>query len=369
MLPGLAAVSHPARAENAPDQGVLAFKQGYYRDSQPGWDRVSVNSPQVYLLAPLAGEWSVEAAVVGDSISGATPRMHRFRTGATPYMSDFRRAGELRVTRYLPRGAVTIGTGYSAENDYRSSSFSINVRWSSDDNNQTWALGLASSGDDIDNLKSGGSVSNQHRRTYELLAGFTQVMTENDLLQLNLTHSRGRGFYTDPYKDFDQRPDFRNSTTAMIRWNHYVERFDASARSSYRYYRDTFGVKSHTVDFECVQPVGVWTVTPGLRYYSQGAANFYFGPMPNSQGQADYGATLRYASQLTGNYSADARLAAFGALAVSLKTSYALNPETTVDLKLEHYRQSAALKLGGSGSPYLDPFRARFVLVGITRKF
>lgn len=369
MLPGLAAVSHSARAEAPPERGVLAFRVGRYSDGQPGWDRITVRSPQIYLLAPIAGDWAIEATGVFDSVSGATPRMHSFRSGATPYMSDLRRAGDVHVTRYLPRGAVTLGAAYSGENDYTSRTYSANARWSSDDNNRTWALGFATSGDVIDTSQTSGSYAGQHRRTNELMVGLTQVVSMNDIARVDLTWSRGRGFYTDPYKDFDQRPDFRNAHIAVLRWNHHVERFDASLRGSYRYYRDSFGVKSHTVGVEWVQPVGAWSLTPGMRYYSQGAASFYFDPVPDAQGQADYRGTLGFASRLAGFYSADQRLAGFGAITVSLKASYAVSPEVTLDVKVQDYRQSAGLKWAGSGSPYLEPFRARFVQVGISRSF
>ena len=71
---------------------------------------------------------------------------------------------------------------------------------------------------------------------------------------------------------------------------------------------------------------------------------------------------------LTGFRSGDARLAAFGAVTISLKVGYAISAVTTVDVKLEAYRQSQSLRMGG-GSPYLDPMRARFVQLGWSHKF
>jgi len=58
LLPGLAAVS-TVHAEEPPDQAEIALKYGYYRDWQPGLDRVKVQSPQLYLLTPFAGQWSL----------------------------------------------------------------------------------------------------------------------------------------------------------------------------------------------------------------------------------------------------------------------------------------------------------------------
>lgn len=374
LLPGLAVVSGlsavpAAQAETPPEQGVLAFKYGSYQDSQPGWNRIKVTSPQLYLLAPLAGAWSLEATRVGDSVSGATPRMHTARTGATPRMTDHRDASDVKVTRYFPRAAVSAGVAYSSENDYTSHAWSLEGRWSTEDNNRTWSLGLGQSRDLIDNTAQGGIAMDRHRRTNEVILGVSQVVTPSDIVQAQLTHSRGAGYFNDPYKDFDLRPDRRNARIALLRWNHHVDRFDASLRASWRYYSDSFGIRSHTLGAEWVQPAGAWTFTPGLRYYSQSAAWFYFDPVPDATGQASPLLTRRFAARLSGNYSADQRLASFGAITASIKIAYAVDADTSVDFKLEAYRQSASLKLSGSGSPYLDPFRARFVQVGIARRF
>jgi hypothetical protein len=139
-------------------------------------------------------------------------------------------------------------------------------------------------------------------------------------------------------------------------------------RSSYRYYTDTFGVQSHTAGVEWVQPVGRWTFTPGARYYSQSAASFYVDPVLNANGAYDLGATLGAAIPLTYK-SLDQRLSAFGAVTLSLKVAYAITPHTSVDVKVEDYQQKAALHLGGSSSPGLDAFNARFMQVGLTHRF
>lgn len=372
LLPGLAALSaitpQKAAAETAPEKTTLAFKYGSYNDSQPGWDRIKVTAPQLYVQMPVAGDWSVEGSWVGDSVSGATPRIHTQRSGASQ-MSDYRKAGDFKVTRYLSRAAVSASMAYSDEHDYTSRAVGLDARWSSDDNNRTWTLGYGNSFDKIDNRSTGVNTAiNQHKRTQEILGGVTQVLTPTDIAQINLTRSIGKGYFNDPYKSFDQRPDQRNAWIALARWNHYLEPFDASLRSSYRYYSDTFGVKSHTAGLEWVQPAGRWTFTPGVRYYTQSAANFYFDPVLTAQGQYVQLDTILRAISLQGNKSADQRLAAFGAATQSLKVSYAFTPDTVVDAKVEIYRQRAGLRLGG-GSPGLDPFNARFMQVGLTHRF
>jgi hypothetical protein len=377
VLPGLAALATlvplTAAAETAPEQTTIAVKYGTYNDSQANWDRIKVNAAQVYVQAPIAGEWSIEASGVSDNVSGATPYAHTQKSGASgggkTGMSDERHAGDVRITRYLPRAAISASLAYSTEHDYKSTALGLDTRWSTDDNNRTWTVGYGASHDTIDNTYSGGSISGKHKNTNEFMGGVTQVLTPSDIAQFNLTRSLGSGYYDDPYKNYDSRPDQRKAWIGLARWNHYVSAFDASIRTSYRYYSDTFGVASHTAGVEWVQPAGRWTLTPGVRYYSQSAANFYFDPVLNAQGQYDAFGTLLRAASLTGNKSADQRLAAFGAVTLSMKASYAFTPSLVADVKYERYRQSAALHLGSTGSPGLDPFNANFMQVGLTYRF
>ena len=72
---------------------------------------------------------------------------------------------------------------------------------------------------------------------------------------------------------------------------------------------------------------------------------------------------------MTAPNAADQRLAAFGAVTLSMKLAYAITPDTVVDFKVETYRQSADLYLSGKGSPGLDPFNAQFIQIGLTRRF
>ncbi len=377
VLPGLAALATlaplTAAAESAPEQTTVSVKYGNYQDSQANWDRVKVNAAQVYVQAPIAGEWSIEASGVSDNVSGATPYAHSQKSGASgggkTGMSDERHAGDVKITRYLPRAAISASLAYSTEHDYKSTAIGLDARWSSEDNNRTWTVGYGASHDTIDNSYSGGSITGKRKNTQEFMGGVTQVLTPTDIAQFNLTRSLGSGYYDDPYKNYDSRPDRRKAWIGLARWNHYVGAFDASIRTSYRYYSDSFGVASHTAGVEWVQPVGRWTLTPGVRYYSQSAANFYFDPVLNAQGQYDSFATLLRAASLSGNKSADQRLAAFGAVTLSMKASYAFTPNLVADVKYERYRQSAALHLGSAGSPGLDAFKANFMQVGLSYRF
>ncbi len=360
-LPGVV-----AHAQAAPEHGILALKYLDYRDSQPGLDRIKVSSPSIYVLAPLSPQWAIEASLVSDSVSGATPRYHTAISGATPHMSDHRYAGNVQVTRYFDRSSYSLGVAGSNENDYRSGAVSLNAAFSSDDNNQTWNVGLGYASDKITSVND--DTLHERRRTAELLLGLTQVWTANDVVQLNLSLSRGRGFYSDPYKEPDVRPRERDQAIALVRWNHYVAESGAAVRSAYRLYHDSYGINAQTLSAEWVQPFGGrFTVTPSLRLYSQSAARFYFDPLYDPDLGPPY--PPGYFTNPPQHISPDQRLSAFGGITAGLEFTIQITPDWLLDLKGERYEQRSGWRIGGNGSPGLAPFRATFLRIGVETRF
>jgi hypothetical protein len=355
-----------AQAESAPEHGEIALKYLDYRDSQPGLDRIKVTAPSVYVLAPLSPKWALEGSLVSDSVSGATPRYHTAISGATPHMSDERHAGDLKVTRYEERSTYAVGLSKSKEHDYDSTAASFSASFSSDDNNRTWNIGVGYASDKIGSTNDASLHERKH--TTELMVGVTQAWTANDIVQLNLTLNNGRGYYSDPYKEPDIRPRKRDQAIVLARWNHHFTDLGATLRSSYRFYHDSFGINAHTLGAEWVQPVGArFTVTPSLRLYSQSAAKFYFDPVYDPELGAPY--PPGYFTNPPEFISPDQRLAAFGGITAGIKFAVQLAPDWAMDLKAERYEQRSNWRIGGNGSPGLDPFRATFVQLGVNKKF
>lgn len=358
-LPGV--MCAPAAAASAPEEGVISLKVLGYRDSQPGLDRIKVTAPSLHLLAPIAGNWSVEVSAVQDNISGASPRWHSNISGASR-MHDLRNAGDVKLTRYFERAAVGVRFATSNEHDYRSNALAVDARFSSADNNTTWSVGVGGSRDTINPVN--GIVENESKRVEEYMVGVTQALSKNDIAQFNLSHVRARGYLNDPYKLVDERPRFRNQTIALLRWNHFLEGSGTTLRSSYRYYSDSYGVRAHTLSGEWVVPIGErFRVTPTARYYTQRRADFYFDPVydpvygePYPVGNPTY-------------YSADTRLSSFGALTFGAKFEWMFAPKWIFDLKYERYGQRSAWWFGGGGSPGISAFRADFAQIGISRRF
>jgi hypothetical protein len=354
-LPGVLP-SH-ADAQTAPEEGVFALRYYDYRDWQPGANRMSVRSPSLYALVPISTVLTVEGTVLHDTMSGASPLYHDTLSGASGLgVTDYRTAADVKVTRYLDGQSVAVGAAYSSERDFQSRAASIEWRTWSDDRNRTYALGFGAARDRID---SANDVARDRRReTYDYLAGITQALSATAIVESTVTWSDGRGYYSDPYKLLDARPDHRRIFAWLTRYNQYVPAVDGIARIAYRYLRDSFGDRSQMLEASWIQPLPAgFTVTPSVRYLTQDAASFYHDP-PFPQGFVP-----------DALYTADTRLSAFGAITAGVRLAKTVGADVTVDVAINFYRQRAGWHAGGNGSPGLAEFSARWIEVGLEKRF
>ncbi len=362
--------SSQSMAQAAPESAQISFKTLSYRDYQPGIDRINVDASALLFEMPIAGQWSVSASAVHDAISGASPLYHS--SGITD-MTDSRDAFSASVTRYFSQASTTVSTSYSKERDYLSHSYSLQNTFSTASKNTTLILGLSYNDDQI--LPNSIFLSEKkEKRVLETVVGLTQVLSKNDIGQAILRHARGRGYYSDQYKLYDARPDTKDINSLMLRWNHYFESSDTALRSTYRYYDDSYGIRSQTLGVEAVFSLPYdWHITPSLRYYSQSAAYFYADPVANDP-WADAGTlgapiSVVYPLYVSGEpTSMDQRLSAFGAWTAGVKLEKALTSHWNIDVKVEQYQQRGAWALS-SGSPGLPKFSARSLQFGLSYRF
>jgi hypothetical protein len=351
ILPCLAA------AQTVPDQGVIALQYFDYRDWQPGASRMNVRSPSLYVLRPIGDDLTVEGNLVYDGMSGASPLAFNTLSGPSGLgVTDYRTAGDLKVTKFLNGYALGVGGAYSHERDYISRATSVEVRAWTPDKNRTYAFGLAATRDAIH--PSDRPIDNGQRHTLDFLFGVTQVLSAEAIVQSNLSYSTGHGYYSDPYKLLDARPDHRRTLAWLTRINQYVPQADATLKLLYRYIRDSFGDHSHTFEIAWSQPLpNGFSITPSVRYYTQSAADFYFGP-PLGNGFVP-----------GESYTADTRLSAFGALTPSLRIDKKFDHGWSADIAFSYYQQRSGWRLGGGGSGGLEPFSARWIMLGISKTF
>ena len=348
-LPGL------AQAATVADQVTLGVKYLDYFDYQKDRDRIKVRAPMAWLNAPLDDKTELSGSVTYDSVSGASPWYLSTVSGASGKgIDEQRRAMDAKLTRLFDKFSLGISGAVSTEHDYLSRSVGIDARTDSEDRNTTYAAGFAVTADDI------GSSNNPYlreaRTTRDYFVGITQVLTPLAIVQSNLAFSEGVGYFSDPYKPLDNRPRERQQWAWLTRYRHYVPGLDAALHVDYRYFSNDWGIRAHTVDLAWYQAVGAgWSLRPSLRYYTQGAADFF---QPNFP-PASYGSI----------YSADQRLGAFGSLTTGIKAIKTLPGGYSFDVGFDFYRQKSSLKLGGGGSPGIDPLYAKIVYVGLSRSF
>ena len=347
-----------AQVQSVPERPEFSLKWLNYLDGQTGAERVRVYATSVGLKTAVGSDFMLGASAITDAISGASPAYHN---AALVKFRDERNAGDVELTHIGPSGSVAVGLNYSSESDYVARGASAKVsRWS-EDKNTTWSLGYAVNNDTVNPVN--GIVENEAKQVKAWLASWTQVLSRNDLVQVNLGQSRSTGYLSDPYKVYDERPRSRALNTLALRWNRHFPELNATARTSLRLGSDDWGIVSQTLATELVLP-GPYgtTVTPSLRAYAQSQANFYV-----DAGPADFPFPPNPPADWS-HYSEDTRVSAFGALTLALKLSKPITQDLTVDIKFERYEQRSHWKPGG-GSPGVKDFYARMTHVGLSYRF
>lgn len=347
----------PALADAPPERGEVRFKLLDYQESQPGADRVNVKAGTVSVLSPVGENWSLNGSYVVDSISGASPAYHSERLTR---LYDLRRAYGVGVSRYLPHATLSAGLNYSTESDYVSRALSLQGSFSSEDNNTTITTGVGFS---ADRIRVAFRRLDDTKHVTDVLVGVSQVLTRRDIAQLTFSTTRGRGYFTDPYKLVDERPRTRKTSRVLARWNHHFPLTEGTVRLSFRAARDNWAVRSKTFTLEYAQPAGTWVLTPSARLYRQTPARFYLPVDPaTAPGPAFPAADATH-------FSEDQRLSGFGALTFGFKAEVALGNDWSIDAKLERYQQKARWARSGAGDPGLKDFRAAWLQLGVTRRF
>lgn len=361
MLPGIGHL----HAQSMPEHASLNLSYLHYQESQSDLKRVSATAPSLQLILPVAGAWSLDATLTSDNVSGASPRYHSAVSGASR-MSDQRKAADLALSHYVDNVSITVGLSYSKEHDYLSKAASLSAAINSADKNTTWNLGIGGSEDKIDPTNK--IVRNAHKKTRNLMLGFSHIFTPIDIVQLNVSHGRGEGYYSDPYKFPDHRPSTRRQSSASLRWNHHVEPAASTLRLSYRYYQDSFAIKAHTYQAELEKEMRHgWSITPSLRFYTQSAASFYVDPIYDPELGAPFPPGYRFdRPQFT---SADHRLSGFGAITLGAKVSKQLNDQWQMDFKIERYEQRGSWRAFHQGSPGLTPLIAHIFQFGLSKQW
>jgi Protein of unknown function (DUF3570) len=362
------------------DSAVLLYKEG--------GGRVSAVEPVISATRADGNDHVLGLKLTLDALTGASPNgavaqpqaqtfttpsgRSTYRTPASqmpldPTFHDRRVALAASLDR--PWGEsqrLSLGAAGSGEHDFFSLSFNAGLARDFNDKNTTASLGLAFEANRI--RPEGGLPAQLHaddggiaprdgaasRRGGELLAGLTQVMNRRWLMQWNLGLSRSTGHHADPYKIVsvidgstgllvgdryvtESRPDARSRST--LYWRNLVSLDRDVVDLSYRYYRDDWGVRAHTLDLRYRWELGTggMHLEPHLRLYRQSAADFWQGWLVEGSqwSSGSHRAQVSHAS-------ADPRLAEFTGRTVGLKFGMPVGRGNEFTARLESYRQTQA---------------------------
>ena len=335
---------------------------------------MKVTEPIVWAKGTVAQVWDVQVSGLLDIVSGASPEGIS-NLGGTPVQSvtgasvaDHRKQADVKVTRRLGDLAVGVSGAWSTEEDYFSRAFGVHATYDLNQKNTTLAAGIARSGDIVGS--SDDPSVHEPRATREYLVGITQILSRTAAVQSTLTRSRGRGGYDDPYRYTltaypgqgldpvffrDKRPPYRDSWSWLTRYRRHFPGAEGTLQAEYRYYRDDWGLRSHTLEVGWQQQLGErFAMRPGIRYYTQSAARFYAPLVPAVPPE---------------ELSSDQRLAAFGGMSPSLKLIARFDNGVTVEGTAGYSHESASLRVGGAGSEFFVPLRAVFGLVTVIKTF
>jgi len=334
---------------------------------------MKVTEPLLWAKLQLDDVWEFEANGALDIVSGASPELLTNLSG-TPVQSitgasvhDRRTTTDLRAKRRFGDFSLSVNRTVSNEHDYHSHAYSVEGEVDLDQKRTTLAVGIGRSDDHV-----GSSLDptlNAPRDTNEYLVGITQVLSPLAVVESTLTVARGEGDYNDPYKSTltffpdailpilmpDTRPGHRNELAWLTRYRRHFPRQEGTLQADYRYFRDDWGIRAHTLELAWEQQLGErWSIRPALRYYTQSAADFYSPVVPRPRPQL---------------LSSDQRLGAFGGLSPSLRVSLRLENGLTLEGTAGYVYDAASLRLGGSGSEAFSTLRAAYGIVSVSHPF
>jgi hypothetical protein len=333
---------------------------------------MKVTEPVLWTRAQFLEAWEVQASAAVDIVSGASPQLVSNATGRPVQtitgasILDHRKLGEVKLTRRIGEFALQGSAAYSKENDYRSRAFGIEGRMDLNQRNTTLALGYGQSNDRV--RSSDDRTLDQPRDTREYLAGITQVISPTALVQSTVSVGRGKGWYNDPYKltftfypagspvlMADTRPDHRDTVAWLTRYRAHVPGVNGTLQADYRFYRDDWGIRAHTLEVAWQQALSErFALRPALRYYTQDAADFYSPVIPRPRPAI---------------LSSDQRLASFGGLSPSLRAIVRFDNSLKLEATIGYVYNARNLRLGGGGSEAFEALRAYYAIIGLSRAF
>ena len=313
-------------------------------------DRYDIDVTQLWIEAPLGASWSVALDVQND-----------YQTGASPWFVGAQQNGEPGVimssasiqdnrvevgvtTRYFwADGNAGFAVSHSDEDDYEATALAFDASWNTAEDARTWSTSFSSSRDKLNPTQGVIPVfiTEEDLDTQSGYFGVSQILSRTAIARIGLSYTLSEGYLSDPYKFRDQRPDTHERLSLSAGYRRFLIDADASLQIDYRYYADSWGTDSHTVEFAWAQNLRGSLLTPYVRYYTQREADFF----------------SVIADTETPHYADDYRLSSYGAVTLGARWAVALGESWTLELEAERYMTDADWGVfDGDAAPALVDF-------------
>ena len=307
-------VSSAARAQSAATTQLDATALIYGEQN-----RANVVEPQARITRLFANGQSLSAQLGFDAITGASPSgampSGRIQTTTTPSGNVQTTSGNEVPTSQFKDNRIaldgewvapiantvtpTFGAHFSREKDYQSVGGSAKLAVDLFHHRTTLTAGAGLNKDNVFPVGgtpaglTDGTVIVSHswnpKDVRTNMVGFTQVLTRRWLMGVSVSNASEDGYLTEPYKVISVVEPDSGHTVGQLTENRPATRKRASVmltsvnhlatdiiHSSYRYYSDDWGIRSHTLDFKYRHDLDVGTfLEPHVRFYDQSQADFF----------------------------------------------------------------------------------------------
>jgi len=312
-------------------------------------DRYDIDVTQLWIEAPVGSAWSVALDVQND-----------YQTGASPWFVGINQEGQPGVimsgasiqdnrvevgvtTRYFwADGNAGFNVTHSDEDDYEAIAMALDASWNTSSDARTWTVAVSSSRDTVNPTQGVIPIFIDEEKldTQSGYFGVSQILSRTAVMRFGLNYTYSEGYLSDPYKFNDARPGTHERIALSAGIRQFLINADASLQADYRYYADSWGSDSHTLELAWAQNLSASLLTPYIRYYTQRQADFY-------NVVADRAARF---------YADDYRLSSYGAITLGARWSVAIG-DWTLELEAERYQSDADWGLyDGEAAPALVDF-------------
>ena len=322
------------------------------------------SAPQTFVVPIGEADEATGASgvVVRNPVTGRYERRYTVAANTLPTddaFRDSRGAVDLGFSTAIAENTrINIGANGSKEKDFTSIAGRVGLTRELNNKATTLSLGLNFEHDKIDpfhNVPTGltqmsgvePAQRGESRNVLSVVAGVTQILKPNWLVQLNYSFGSGKGYQSDPYRFvsvlnpvtgaplqylYEARPDSRTRhavyAATKIAFGSFVT--DLSAR----YYHDSWGIDSITLEGSEHIPIGrKFYVEPNVRYYRQTKADFFAYYLPSGTALPSFA-------------SSDSRLDSFSALSFGGTAGFKLTPKIELYANAEMYNASKSGSFG-----------------------